>query len=271
MNRWMIYSTCSIVALCSMGAVAPPVPGAELDATPPAAHGGRRAGRRPSGDTEPTPTPRPTVHRTAPRRARPAQGGEGAAPARVLSRPALLGLARPGQAQPARRLRVAALRQRPRRRPLLPRGPDRPDQRRPAPARLDVPHRRARSQRAARPQGRLRGHADPGRRQARPQHARTTTSSRSTRATGAKLWEYDAALDRSHGYSEVTSRGVAAWRDRPPRPGRAVPRRGSSWARSTPGSSRSTPTPARPAPASGRAGRSTSPAASTSATSGTTR
>src|SRR6202040_3778097 len=31
--------------------------------------------------------------------------------------------------------------------------------------------------------------------------------------TGARLWEYDAALDRSHGYSEVTSRGVAAWRD----------------------------------------------------------
>jgi quinoprotein glucose dehydrogenase len=31
--------------------------------------------------------------------------------------------------------------------------------------------------------------------------------------TGAKLWEYDAALDRSHGYSEVTSRGVSAWRD----------------------------------------------------------
>ena len=31
--------------------------------------------------------------------------------------------------------------------------------------------------------------------------------------SGAKLWEYDAALDLSHGYSEVTSRGVAAWRD----------------------------------------------------------
>src|SRR5260370_27217918 len=31
--------------------------------------------------------------------------------------------------------------------------------------------------------------------------------------TGVKLWEYDAALDRSHGYSEVTSRGVSAWRD----------------------------------------------------------
>lgn len=25
--------------------------------------------------------------------------------------------------------------------------------------------------------------------------------------TGARLWEHDAALDRSHGYSEVTSRG----------------------------------------------------------------
>ena len=31
--------------------------------------------------------------------------------------------------------------------------------------------------------------------------------------TGARLWEFDARLDRSHGYSEVTSRGVAAWRD----------------------------------------------------------
>ena len=37
--------------------------------------------------------------------------------------------------------------------------------------------------------------------------------------TGAKLWEYDAALDLSHGYSEVTSRGVSAWRDPAPAPG----------------------------------------------------
>ena len=37
--------------------------------------------------------------------------------------------------------------------------------------------------------------------------------------TGARLWEYDAALDRSHGYSEVTSRGVAAWRDTAASPG----------------------------------------------------
>ena len=36
---------------------------------------------------------------------------------------------------------------------------------------------------------------------------------------GARLWEYDAALDRSHGYSEVTSRGVAAWRDTAASPG----------------------------------------------------
>jgi len=38
--------------------------------------------------------------------------------------------------------------------------------------------------------------------------------------TGAKLWEYDAALDLSHGYSEVTSRGVAAWGDSASAPGR---------------------------------------------------
>jgi len=37
--------------------------------------------------------------------------------------------------------------------------------------------------------------------------------------TGARLWEFDAALDRSHGYSEVTSRGVAAWQDAAAAPG----------------------------------------------------
>jgi quinoprotein glucose dehydrogenase len=37
--------------------------------------------------------------------------------------------------------------------------------------------------------------------------------------TGARLWEYDAALDRSHGYSEVTSRRVAARRDTAASPG----------------------------------------------------
>jgi len=31
--------------------------------------------------------------------------------------------------------------------------------------------------------------------------------------TGAKLWEHDVKLDRSRNYSEVTSRGVSAWRD----------------------------------------------------------
>jgi quinoprotein glucose dehydrogenase len=31
--------------------------------------------------------------------------------------------------------------------------------------------------------------------------------------TGARLWEYDAALDRTRNYAEVTSRGVSAWRD----------------------------------------------------------
>jgi quinoprotein glucose dehydrogenase len=37
--------------------------------------------------------------------------------------------------------------------------------------------------------------------------------------TGSKLWEYSARLDLSHGYSEVTSRGVSAWRDRAAAPG----------------------------------------------------
>ncbi len=31
--------------------------------------------------------------------------------------------------------------------------------------------------------------------------------------SGEKLWEFDPKLDLSHGYSEVTSRGVSAWRD----------------------------------------------------------
>jgi hypothetical protein len=39
MTRWVIYSACSIFALCSMGALAAPAPGAELinPAPPPAA------------------------------------------------------------------------------------------------------------------------------------------------------------------------------------------------------------------------------------------
>jgi quinoprotein glucose dehydrogenase len=32
-------------------------------------------------------------------------------------------------------------------------------------------------------------------------------------ASGSRLWEFDPQLDLSHGYSEVTSRGVSAWRD----------------------------------------------------------
>jgi quinoprotein glucose dehydrogenase len=32
-------------------------------------------------------------------------------------------------------------------------------------------------------------------------------------SSGAKAWEFDAKLDLTHGYSEVTSRGVSAWRD----------------------------------------------------------
>ena len=33
-------------------------------------------------------------------------------------------------------------------------------------------------------------------------------------ATGAERWKFDPTVDRSHDYSEVTSRGVAAWTDR---------------------------------------------------------
>jgi len=32
-------------------------------------------------------------------------------------------------------------------------------------------------------------------------------------ASGERIWEFDPKLDVSHGYSEVTSRGVAAWQD----------------------------------------------------------
>src|SRR5436190_23367891 len=32
-------------------------------------------------------------------------------------------------------------------------------------------------------------------------------------ATGAEKWKYDPNVDRSHDYSEVTNRGVAAWVD----------------------------------------------------------
>src|SRR5262245_33953059 len=38
--------------------------------------------------------------------------------------------------------------------------------------------------------------------------------------TGAKRWEHDAKVDRSRSYSEVTSRGVSAWRDPASAPGR---------------------------------------------------
>jgi hypothetical protein len=37
MNRWVIYSTCSIVALCSMGAIASPMGAVDLTAPAPAA------------------------------------------------------------------------------------------------------------------------------------------------------------------------------------------------------------------------------------------
>jgi len=37
--------------------------------------------------------------------------------------------------------------------------------------------------------------------------------------TGRKIWEYDPKLDTSHGFSEVTSRGVSAWKDSAAKPG----------------------------------------------------
>jgi quinoprotein glucose dehydrogenase len=36
---------------------------------------------------------------------------------------------------------------------------------------------------------------------------------------GKKIWEYDPKLDTSHGFSEVTSRGVSAWKDSAAKPG----------------------------------------------------
>jgi quinoprotein glucose dehydrogenase len=42
-------------------------------------------------------------------------------------------------------------------------------------------------------------------------------------ATGAEKWKFDPQVSRTHGYSEVTSRGVAAWTDRKRRQGRALP------------------------------------------------
>ncbi len=39
--------------------------------------------------------------------------------------------------------------------------------------------------------------------------------------TGARLWEYDPKINLSQNYSEVTSRGVSAWRDSKGRPGRS--------------------------------------------------
>jgi len=38
-------------------------------------------------------------------------------------------------------------------------------------------------------------------------------------ATGAKLWEYNPALNSDRNYSEVSSRGVSAWRDQHAKPG----------------------------------------------------
>jgi quinoprotein glucose dehydrogenase len=39
--------------------------------------------------------------------------------------------------------------------------------------------------------------------------------------SGEKLWEFDPEIDLTHGYSEVTSRGVSAWRDRTAKAGQA--------------------------------------------------
>ena len=42
-------------------------------------------------------------------------------------------------------------------------------------------------------------------------------------ATGAERWKFDPNVDRSHDYSEVSSRGVAAWIDPRPIAGREAP------------------------------------------------
>src|SRR5215469_6490578 len=42
-------------------------------------------------------------------------------------------------------------------------------------------------------------------------------------ATGAERWNFDPKVDRSHDYSEITSRGVAAWIDSRPIAGRMEP------------------------------------------------
>jgi quinoprotein glucose dehydrogenase len=39
--------------------------------------------------------------------------------------------------------------------------------------------------------------------------------------SGQKLWEFDPEIDLTHGYSEVTSRGVSAWRDHAAKTGQA--------------------------------------------------
>ena len=38
--------------------------------------------------------------------------------------------------------------------------------------------------------------------------------------TGAKIWEFDPKLEHPYGFSEVTSRGVSAWRDASAKPGK---------------------------------------------------
>jgi quinoprotein glucose dehydrogenase len=88
--------------------------------------------------------------------------------------------------------------------------------------------------------------------------------------TGAKLWEHDVKLDRSRNYSEVTSRGVSAWRDPMSAPGTRAAC-ASSWAPSTRASSPWTGRTGRRAEASVSMGRSISRAASTCAIWGSTR
>jgi hypothetical protein len=58
MNRWMIYSTCSIFAFCSVGTIATPASGAELDAIP--STDATDLGDGPFGDAAAKPIPRPT-------------------------------------------------------------------------------------------------------------------------------------------------------------------------------------------------------------------
>ena len=212
MNRWMIYSTCSIFAFCSAGAIAasPPTP----SSTP---------CRRP---TPPTWATSRSTTRRQPSRARGALTNSlRAGHARVVKsgpRVSAMLLASLASAQPdadssgrtTATTRVAPATRR-RRRSTGPTSASSRSPGRSAPARsVTAPPLDRKAAFEATPilvEGRLF--------LSTPYNHVIALDPR----TGARLWEHDAALDRSHGYSEVTSRGVAAWRDAAAAAGRAVP------------------------------------------------